>query len=542
MLQLLYFACDYEIREVVGMSIEVGTVKAGRGRWLALGALVLSGLVLGLDATILVTALPTLSAKLGASTTELQWISAAFTLALAGLMLPAGVLADRLGRKRMMLVGVAAFGISSIVASQMTSATGLIWMRALMGASGAIILPLMLAILPTIFTEAERPRAVAIAGAATFIGLPLGPIVAGWLLNHFAWGSVFLINAPVAMIALIGVALFVPESRGVNAPRLDWIGALLEVVGVTGLIYGIIQQPQNGWTDPGVVIGVGGGAVLLGLFVAWELTRREPLVNLRLFRNPRFSVATAAFVVVGFTMTGLLFVLTPYLQLVQGNDPQGTGIRLLPMIGAVIVTALTSERLVARFGTRVILAAGFAVLAAGLLLMSRLDAGTGYGLIAAALVVIGVGIALAMIPALGAILDALPEAEMGAGNGLTRTLQNVGASLGVAVMGTVLNNTYRGDLGPHLTGLPGAVRDAAEKSLAGATIAGHHLPAALAGPLVHAADAAYAGGMSEVLLVTVAMATVMAVVIALFMPARKAPAEASPALVEDAPVLAERMA
>jgi len=442
----------------------------------------------------------------------------------------------------MMLVGVAAFGISSIVASQMTSATGLIWMRALMGASGAIILPLMLAILPTIFTEAERPRAVAIAGAATFIGLPLGPIVAGWLLNHFAWGSVFLINAPVAMIALIGVALFVPESRGVNAPRLDWIGALLEVVGVTGLIYGIIQQPQNGWTDPGVVIGVGGGAVLLGLFVAWELTRREPLVNLRLFRNPRFSVATAAFVVVGFTMTGLLFVLTPYLQLVQGNDPQGTGIRLLPMIGAVIVTALTSERLVARFGTRVILAAGFAVLAAGLLLMSRLDAGTGYGLIAAALVVIGVGIALAMIPALGAILDALPEAEMGAGNGLTRTLQNVGASLGVAVMGTVLNNTYRGDLGPHLTGLPGAVRDAAEKSLAGATIAGHHLPAALAGPLVHAADAAYAGGMSEVLLVTVAMATVMAVVIALFMPARKAPAEASPALVEDAPVLAERMA
>lgn len=524
------------------MSIEVGTVKAGRGRWLALGALVLSGLVLGLDATILVTALPTLSAKLGASTTELQWISAAFTLALAGLMLPAGVLADRLGRKRMMLVGVAAFGISSIVASQMTSATGLIWMRALMGASGAIILPLMLAILPTIFTEAERPRAVAIAGAATFIGLPLGPIVAGWLLNHFAWGSVFLINAPVAVIALIGVALFVPESRGVNAPRLDWIGALLEVVGVTGLIYGIIQQPQNGWTDPGVVIGVGGGAVLLGLFVAWELTRREPLVNLRLFRNPRFSVATAAFVVVGFTMTGLLFVLTPYLQLVQGNDPQGTGIRLLPMIGAVIVTALTSERLVARFGTRVILAAGFAVLAAGLLLMSRLDAGTGYGLIAAALVVIGVGIALAMIPALGAILDALPEAEMGAGNGLTRTLQNVGASLGVAVMGTVLNNTYRGDLGPHLTGLPGAVRDAAEKSLAGATIAGHHLPAALAGPLVHAADAAYAGGMSEVLLVTVAMATVMAVVIALFMPARKAPAEASPALVEDAPVLAERMA
>ncbi len=506
------------------MSIEVGTVKAGRGRWLALGALVLSGLVLGLDATILVTALPTLSAKLGASTSELQWISAAFTLALAGLMLPAGVLADRLGRRRMLLVGIATFGISSVVASQMTSAIGLIWMRALMGASGAVILPLVLAILPTIFTEAERPRAVAIAGAATFLGLPLGPIVAGWLLNHFDWGSVFLINAPVAAIALVGAALFIPESRDAHAPRLDWVGALLEVAGVTGLVYGIIEQPQNGWTDPRVVLGVGGGAVLLALFVAWELTRPEPLVNLRLFAIRRFSVPTIAFIVVGFTMTGLLFVLTPYLQLVQGNDPQGTGIRLLPMIGAVIVTALATERLVARFGTRVLLTAGFSVLAAGLLLMSRLDAGTGNGPVAAALVVIGIGIALAMIPALSAILDALPETEMGAGNGLVRTLQNVGASLGVAVMGSVLNSTYRGDLGAHLGVLPTAVRDAAEKSLAGATIVGHHLPAALAGPLVRAADAAYADGMSEVLLLTVAMAAATALVVALFMPARQAPA------------------
>jgi len=511
------------------MSIEAATIKGGRGRWLALGALTLSGLVLGLDATILVTALPTLSAKLGASTSELQWISAAFTLALAGFLLPAGVLSDRLGRRRMMLIGVATFGISSVVASQMTSATGLIWMRALMGASGAIIMPLMLAILPTIFSEKERPRAVAIAGAATFLGLPLGPLVAGWLLNHFDWGSVFLINAPIAVIALIGVALFIPESRDANAPRLDWVGALLEVAGVTALVYGIIEQPQNGWTDPLVIAGVGGGAVLLALFVVWELTRREPLVNLRLFLNPRFSVATAAFVVVGFTMTGLLFVLTPYLQLVQGNDPQGTGIRLLPMIGALIVTAVSVERVVARFGTRITCAAGFMILAGGMLLLSQVGADAGYGLVAAALVVIGAGIGLAMIPAVNTILDALPVAEVGAGNGLTRALQNVGASLGVAIMGSALNGTYRSDLGAHLGGLPAGERDAAEKSLAGATIVAHHLPAAIARPLVQAANSAYASGMSEVLLLTAAMSVAIAIVVAIFMPASKAQAVQEPA-------------
>ena len=217
--------------------------KAGRGRWLALGALVLSGLVLGLDGTILITALPTLSAKLGATTSELQWISAAYTLALAGLMLPAGVLADRLGRRRMLIVGLLLFGASSVIASQMTTALGLIVMRALMGASGAVILPLIQAILPSIFSEKERPRAVALAGVGTFLGLPLGPLVAGWLLTHFDWGSVFLINAPVVVVALLGAFLFVPESRDPRAVRLDWIGAVLEVAGVTGLVYGIIEQP-----------------------------------------------------------------------------------------------------------------------------------------------------------------------------------------------------------------------------------------------------------------------------------------------------------
>jgi MFS family permease len=198
-----------------------------KGRWIGLAALTVSGLVLGLDITILITAIPTLSAKLNATTDQLQWMSAAYTLSLAGFMLPAGVLGDRFGRKRMLLIGLVTFGISSVVASQMTSAGGLIVMRVVMGASGAIILPIMQALLPSMFAEDERQRALGFAGAGSFIGLPLGPLLAGWLLTHYAWGSIFLINAPVVVLAVIGVWLFVPESKSANPNRLDWIGAVL---------------------------------------------------------------------------------------------------------------------------------------------------------------------------------------------------------------------------------------------------------------------------------------------------------------------------
>src|SRR5712691_8595265 len=242
------------------MEVETGRM---RGRWLGLAALALSGLVLGLDMTILVTALPTLSARLSATTDQLQWMSAAYTLSLAGFMLPAGALGDRLGRKRLLLIGLATFGISSVIASQMTSANGLILMRVVMGFSGAIVLPLMQSMLPSMFQEDERQRAIGLAGAGAFIGLPLGPLLAGWLLTHYDWGSIFLINAPVVVIGVIGVWFFVPESKDPQARKLDWIGAILEVLGVTGIVYGIIEQPIRGWTDVQVIVPIAGGVVLV---------------------------------------------------------------------------------------------------------------------------------------------------------------------------------------------------------------------------------------------------------------------------------------
>ena len=512
------------------MSIDTKTIGrergVGRGRWLALAALVLCALVFGLDTTILVTALPTLSAKLGATTDQLQWMSTAYTLALAGLMLPAAVLADRYGRRLLLILGLLLFGAGSVIASQLTSANGLIFMRALMGAGGAVILPLTLAILPTIFAENERRRALGLAGAGAFLGLPLGPLVAGYLLTHYEWGSIFLINAPVVVLALLGVGFFIPESKDPETHPLDFIGALLEVVGVVAMVYGIIQEPLKGWTDPQVIVPLAGGAVLIAAFVAWELRKRWPLVDMRLFLNPRFSWATVAFTIIGFGLTGALFILTPYLQVVQGNDAQGTGIRLLPMIGAVFVGALASDRLTARLGTKVMVAGGLLIAAAGLALLSRAGGETGYGLIAASLAVSGLGIALAMIPALDAIMTALPLAQMGAGNALTRTLQNVGASFGVAIMGSILNGAYRASLSGHLAGLPGQVQDAALSSVAVAAGVAHHLPAPLAALLLRAADDAYATGMAEVLLVSAGLLVAIAVLIALFMPNRRAVAEA----------------
>ncbi len=505
-----------------------------RGRWQALGAIVLGSLVLGLDTTIVVTALPTLSAKLGATTDQLQWISAGYTLALAGFMIPAGVLADRLGRRRMLLVALLLFGASSVAASQMTTANGLIVMRAVMGIAGAFIFPISLAILPTIFSERERPRAIAIGGAGMFLGLPLGPLVAGWLLTHYDWGSIFLINGPVVLLALLGVWIFIPESRDPNAPRLDVVGAALVVAGVTSLVYGIIEQPALGWTDTPVLASLASGGILVAGFTIWELRARSPLVDLRLFLNPRFTWSVVVGMIMGFALLGVLFVFTPFLQIVQGNDAQATGIRLLPLIGGIVLGALGSDRLVARLGVRVMLALGLLICGAGMALLSMVKADSGYGLVAVALPVIGVGNAFAMFTSLNVILGILPEAQTGAGSALTRTLQQLAASFGVAILGSILNNAYRADLAGHVTGLPARLQEVAEGSVAGASLIASRLPGLLGTGLLRAAHDAYSVGMTDVLRVSAGIMVAGALLIATFMPTRTKAAVQQPATRESA--------
>jgi DHA2 family multidrug resistance protein-like MFS transporter len=499
------------------------SAKTSRRRWLALTAVVLSALVLGLDSTILITALPTLSATLGATIDQLQWMSTAYLLALSGLLIPAGVLGDRLGRRRMMLGALVVFGVSSVAASQMTTANQLILMRAVMGVGGAFIMPISLAVIPTIFSEQERPRAIAIGGAGMFLGLPFGPLVAGWLLTHYAWGSIFLINAPFVVVALIGVWLFVPESSDPSARPLDLLGAGLAIAGVTSLVYGVIEQPRLGWSDPAVEASLLSGPILLAGFTFWELRARSPLVDLRLFANPRFSWSIAVSVVMNFGLIGVLFVFTPFLQIVQGNDAQATGVRLLPLIGGIVLGAAVSDRLLKRLGVRAMLALGLLTSAAGMALMSLVGSASGYGLLLIALPVVGVGNAFALFTALNVILEVVPASQTGAGSALTRALQQIGSSFGVAVMGSILSNVYRGHLAGGLMAVPVQFRDVAEGSVAGAAAIASHLPGPAGAAFLVAAREAYTAGMSSVLQMCAAVMVVAAILIGASMRSQHAP-------------------
>jgi MFS transporter, DHA2 family, multidrug resistance protein len=507
---------------VVEVQVQVAVAEKGSGarRWWALGVVVLSVLVLGLDATILVTAIPTLSAKLGASTDQLQWIVDAYTLALGGLLIPAGALADRYGRRRLLMAGLAIFGVSSLVASQASTADMLIWARAAMGVGGAIIMPIAFSIIPTLFTPEERPRAISTMAAATFVGVPLGPLAAGWLLTNFAWGSVFLINVPVVALALLGAVLLIPESRDADAGTIDWLGALLVVAGATALVYGIIEEPIAGWGDAGVLLALAGGAGLIAVFALHELRTSRPLVDLTWFRDPLFAWSTFNFAVVGAGMFGVLFVLTPYLQLVQGNDPRATGIRLLPLIGGLMLGALPNDRLTARLGRRPMIAVGLVLTAAGALFLSTVGVSTQFAVIGLAMALIGFGLGSAMPPALDAILSALPAAQMSAGTALTRAIQNVAASFGVALLGSVLDAAYRSRLDARLGPFPPALRSIADGSLGAASAVAAHLPESAGAQLLQSARDAYVAGMSEVLVASGCVLLVGAAATLLFFPGK----------------------
>ncbi|GII29796.1 DHA2 family efflux MFS transporter permease subunit [Planotetraspora mira] len=475
-------------------------------RWWALGALVLSVLVIGLDATVLNVALPTLAADLGASTGDLQWIVDAYMVPFAALMLPAGAFGDRFGRKRLLLGGLAAFGVASVIATTADGTGALIASRALMGAGAAVIMPLSTSMLPVLFPPAERGRAIAAFTAAMALGLPLGPIVGGYLLDHFWWGSIFLINIPIVIVAFVAAAVLVPESRDPSAPRLDVWGSLLSVSGLGALVYGIIQAPADGWGDAGVVTALAAGVVLLGTFVLVETRTRQPMIDLGLFRNRVFIWGAIGATFISLGMTGVLFVVPQDLQAVLGHDAFGTGLRVLPMVAGLMAGGLAGERLMRRFGLRAMMAAGLMVLTAGFGLGAMTEVTTGYGYIAFWLSVVGVGVGLAMVPAMDGVLATLPEERSGSGSATLQTMRQVGGTLGVAVLGSLLSAAYVG-------GLPAGAPEAAKDSITGALAVGD-------GVLLRAAREAFVGGMDQVLLACGLTALVAAVLMAIFLPRR----------------------
>ncbi|MFD3706339.1 DHA2 family efflux MFS transporter permease subunit [Nocardia sp. NPDC058658] len=416
--------------------------------WLALGALAVAMLTIGLDVTVLTVAIPTLAVDLDANTAALQWFSSAYTLALAALMLPAGALGDRYGRKKMLLAALMLFGVASLACAFAGSAGQLIAARVVLGIAAAAMMPLSMAVLPVLFSDpAQRQRAVTIWVTSTALGLPLGPIVGGWLLQHYWWGSVFLINVPLVIVGALAVATLVPESRGDNTFRIDLVGAVLSAAGMLGLTYGFIRIGDHGWDDIAAWIVVVAGALILAVFLWWQRRTAHPLIDLALFTNPGFGWGTAISILVSFAMFGMFFTVPQYFQAVLGVDALGSGLRLLPMIGGLVVGSRLVDVLLPRLGQRVVLTAGFAVLAGGIGLGALTRVDSGYGLTAVWTTVLGVGMGVVMPAAMGMALGELNAARSGSGSALLQALRQAGGTIGVAVLGTVLATAYRSDLG-----------------------------------------------------------------------------------------------
>jgi EmrB/QacA subfamily drug resistance transporter len=482
-------------------------VTSSPRRWWALIAIVLSVLTVGFDTTILNVALPTLATALDAGNDDLQWIVNAYVLVFAGLLLPMGALGDRYGRKRLLMAGLALFAGSSLVAVSATDAAQVIAARALMGVGGAILTPLSMAVVPVLFGDRERGRAISLLTIGTGVGLPLGPIVGGYLLERFWWGSIFVINVPVALIALVAVGLLVPESRAAASRPVDLVGAALSTLGLVSLVYGVIEAPTRGWTDARVLVGLAAGAVLLAVFVLVERRAASPMIDLGLFRRPRFAWGTAAGTLASFALFGVLFILPQYLQAVRGSDALGVGLRLLPLIGGLFVGAPLGERTARLAGTRLTVAAGLLVGALGLALGARTAVASGYGLVATWLAVAGLGIGLALTPAMDAVLGSLPRDEAGSGTAITMTFRQVAGALGVALLGSLTSAVYRDRLD--------AAPEAARRSVAaGVAIAARTGDAALA----LAARTAFVDAMGTVLLVCAGIAVAGAVLVAVFLP------------------------
>ena len=483
-------------------------------RWLALGVLCLSLLAIVIDNTIVNVALPTLVRDLDADVSELQWVVDAYTLVFAGLLLLAGALGDRFGRRRTLLAGLAVFGVASVGAAYAGDVQTLILARATMGAGAAFIMPATLSLLVSVFAdERERAMAVGIWAATAGLGVALGPVAGGILLERFWWGSIFIVNVPLCVLALGLGRTVVPESRDPLPRRIDWLGVVLSGAGLVALVWAVIEAPSRGWTS-GAVVGAGVfAAATLTAFVVQQRRTADPLLDLRLFRDPRFSAASITVAVLFFALFGFLFLSTQYLQFVLGYSPTAAGVRVLPYAGAMIVFATLSARFVLRLGTRRVATTGMLLFAAGLAVAATMTTATGYGRLAVAFVLMGAGMGLAGAPATESIMGSLPPERANIGSAVNDTTRELGGALGVAIVGSIMSSLYATQLSDALPdGIPGPAVAAARESLGAAVQAG----AAVAGP----AREAFVNAMSQASIVVAVVAAAGAMIAWRYLPVR----------------------
>jgi EmrB/QacA subfamily drug resistance transporter len=479
----------------------------------ALAVICLGVFVISVDATIVNVALPTLSRELGADTAQLQWIVDAYTLVMSGLLLSVGSLSDRYGRRGWLSSGLALFAITSGIAAQVNSADQLIAARAAMGVGAAVIFPTTLGLITNVFTDpVARARAIGLWAAMVGVGVAVGPISGGWLLEHFWWGSIFMVNIPIAALVIIGGILFVPTSRDPAAPRVDVPGLILSAAGITALVYTVIEAPTWGWTNTRTATGFIIAAIVLAGFALWERRSTHPMLDVSVFFNRRFSGGSLA-VTAGFlTLFGFIFVITQYFQFIKDYTAFETGVRLLPVAGSIALASILGPRLVERVGTTAVVAAGLVVFAA--------EAATPYNEIAMQMLLLGGGLGLTTAPATEAIMGSLSTDKAGVGSAVNDTTRELGGTLGVAIAGSIFASVYSGHLGAAatLTGLPA---EPMRHSMALAHKVIEQLPPQRAEYVRETVNHAFLHGLQVSTLVCAGIALGAAIVVGWLLPARQ---------------------
>lgn len=487
-------------------------------RWLTLAVLSLSLIVIGLDNTVLNVALPTIQTVFSATSAELQWMVDAYVIVFAGLLLVMGALGDRFGRARALQTGLVIFGLASLAAAFSTTSSELILARATMGMGAALIMPATLSIIIHVFPPQERARAIAIWAGVAGVGIGLGPLVGGLLLEQFSWGSVFLINLPIVLVALVAGAVLVPESRDPSPARLDWQGAVLSVAGISVLVFGLIEAPSRGWTDPQVLGVCLGGLLLLVGFVWRQLTSDHALLDMGLFRDLHFSIAAAAIAFAFFTLFGMIFMLTQYLQLVHGLSALEAGLMMLPLVIGLPVGAAVSVRLGARFGARATIGGALIALACLLASMSQWQPETELWVVALTLL-LGAGImANVMAPATESVMGSVPDERAGVGSATNDVVRELAGALAIAILGSSLATIYGDRMADAVARLPPDLAAVAQDSVGAALAIAGQLGGAGGAALADAARTAFMGGMSVSLVVAAAVAMTGAGIVLRFLP------------------------
>ncbi len=497
-------------------------------RWLTLLVIAVSVLIVVLDSSIVNIALPTLQRELGATISDLQWIISAYIMVFAGLMLTTGSLGDRLGRARMLQAGIVVFAGASLAAASSQSGAQLIMWRAVMGVGGAMILPSTLAIIANVFPREERGRAIGVWAGLNGVGIALGPIIGGLIIENLSWRWMFFVNLPVAAVALVLGWFFIPNSRDQNPKQLDFPGTLLSMAALSTLVFGLIKSNDWGWTDARVIFSLAGAVVLIASFILWERHTSHPMLETHLFRNRRFSAGVAAVSLMSLGLVGITFTLTLYMQFVKAFSPLQTGVRVVPLALGMFIGAGTADRLVRAIGTTKVMLIGFLGTAAIGAVASFWEVNTAYWQLG--LVFAGLGFSLGYVaaPATDAVMGALPEARAGVGSAMNTVSRMVSGSLGVAVLGSILSSIYSSSFNREIARIPGIpleVAGPASDSVGAAITIAERVPPVVGQAITAIARESFMDGWRVMALVTCGMGIVGGAFVLRFMPPRHATAQ-----------------